>query len=179
MGLLESYDLALQRRPFQTKAFTSVILDALSQQLSHVFGDAPGGLSPTVKQCVIGLISSLIVDKWFRTVDVAFRAWPNGLRTVLAKTALQMTVLQPTLCTYYVTMKKLLQGELRSVPATLRQSLLKLTVAGWSLWGPTAALQVGFVPAQYRALVNSLVGLFYTVFLITQTPPAKESVCKE
>ena len=114
-----------------------------------------------MKQCVFGLnLFALIVDKWFRTVDVAFRAWPAGLRTVLAKTTLQMMVLQPTLCTYYATVKNLFQSELRPVPATLRQSLLKLTVAGWSLWGATAALQFGLVPARHRTLANSFVGLF-------------------
>merc|ERR1712080_608231 len=113
-----------------------------------------------------------MVDKWFAFAEATFRAWPPGeLRTVLVKTALQMAVLQPTLCAYYVSTKKLLSGELRTLPPTLRESLLKLTVAGWSLWGPTAAIQYRFVPDRYRALVNSLVGLVYTCYLIVQTPP--------
>eukprot|EP00928_Gymnodinium_smaydae_P025120 TRINITY_DN20112_c1_g1_i2.p2 TRINITY_DN20112_c1_g1~~TRINITY_DN20112_c1_g1_i2.p2 ORF type:complete len:193 (+),score=46.29 TRINITY_DN20112_c1_g1_i2:71-649(+) len=183
MGLLEAYDLALRKRPVRTKLLTSVFIDALSQQLSFRLGGAPGGLVPTARQCTIGLISTIIVDKWFTFAEWFFRALPpDQLRTVLLKTVVQMAVLQPTLCTYYVSTKKLLQGELSTLVTTLRESLVKLTVAGWSLWGPTAAIQYRFVPDRYRALVNSLVGLVYTVYLIVQTPPEekeKETVEQE
>mmetsp|Transcript_51472 Transcript_51472/g.95213 ORF Transcript_51472/g.95213 Transcript_51472/m.95213 type:complete len:162 (+) Transcript_51472:3-488(+) len=142
--------------------------------MSCALGGAPGGATATMRQCAIGTGSTVIVDLWFMFAEHLFHGWPPAeVRSVLAKTALQMAVLQPTICSYYVGFKKALEGQLSTLARTLRDSLLQLTVAGWILWGPTAALQYAVVPPRYRALVNNLVGFVYTTYLILKTSSVK------
>lgn len=57
----------------------------------------------------------------------------------------------------------------RDILPIIRAQLAKLTVASWTVWGPTAVMQYRFVPMDYRTVVGNLVNLFYTVYLIATT----------
>merc|ERR1740139_825059 len=110
-----------------------------------------------------------VMHRWYAVIERSFVRWPSdAVSTVGAKMALQMTFLEPVMATLFISLKKLLSGQF-DVVAGLRESLAKIVVSAWCVWGPTSALQYRLVPEHYRTLVNSVVGLFHTMYVILAT----------
>lgn len=175
LSLMQRYDLALKRSPLQTKILTSAFINAVSEVLSVRFAGAQGSFAGLLRQCLIGSGLTGLVHRWYILVESLFADWPrDSARTVAAKTVLQMTVMEPILASIYITSKGLLSGQ-RDVLATLRSTLGTIVVASWSVWGPTSAMQYRFVPIDYRGLVNNVVALFFTVYLIAKTGVPKKN----
>lgn len=175
LTLVQLYDLALKRSPLGTKMLSSACINAASELLSYRFTGVQGGLAALLRQCVIGSGLTGLVHRWYILIESAFADWPrDSARTVAAKTALQMTIMEPLCAAIYITAKGVLSGQ-RNVLATLRSTLGGIVVASWSVWGPTSLVQYRFVPVDYRTLLNNVVALFFTVYLIAKTGVPKKS----
>lgn len=178
LALLHSYDAELKRRPLPTKMWTSFFINMASELLSRrILGTRvhPGDLA---RQCIIGVGLTVLVDRWYAVLERAFIGWPpEAARTVSVKTALHMAVVEPICAAIFLSAKKLLSGEM-DVLASLRESLVKVVVSAWTVWGPTALMQFRFVPTEYRFLVNSVVALFHTMYIIVATSAARPALKK-
>lgn len=175
LTLLQLYDLALKRKPLQTKILTAACINAASELLSYRFAGVEGGFVALLRQCLIGSGLTAVVHNWYVAIEGIFADWPpESSRTVAAKTALQMVVMEPICATLYIASKKLLSGQ-RDILATLRATLGQIVFAAWSVWGPTALVQYRFVPVDYRNLASNVVNLFFTVYLIAKTGVSKKS----
>mmetsp|Transcript_8872 Transcript_8872/g.23782 ORF Transcript_8872/g.23782 Transcript_8872/m.23782 type:complete len:189 (-) Transcript_8872:75-641(-) len=171
MGLLESYDQALRKRPLPVKLVTSTIMNIISELLTQRITGVKTSVPNTLRQCTIGGGLTCLVHRWFLELERRFAGWPpERPLTVMTKTTLQMVVLEPILMTCYVVGKKLLtSGERGAAFKGVGKIVSELIVSSWAVWGPVSLIQYRFVPEHYRILVANLVNLFYTMYLITRT----------
>mmetsp|Transcript_8666 Transcript_8666/g.17946 ORF Transcript_8666/g.17946 Transcript_8666/m.17946 type:complete len:297 (-) Transcript_8666:166-1056(-) len=174
VGALHAYDSMLRSSPLRTKLLTAAVTNVASELLSYRLAGVEGSVPGLLRQCVIGVSLTGIVHRWYAAIERVFAGWPkDSALTVAVKTALQMAILEPTLAATYLVAKKLLSGQ-RDILPTIWAQLAKLTLASWSVWGPTAVMQYRFVPVDYRNLVSNFVNLFYTVYLIATTTTSKQ-----
>eukprot|EP00933_Yihiella_yeosuensis_P031206 TRINITY_DN24757_c0_g2_i1.p1 TRINITY_DN24757_c0_g2~~TRINITY_DN24757_c0_g2_i1.p1 ORF type:complete len:181 (+),score=14.60 TRINITY_DN24757_c0_g2_i1:49-591(+) len=176
MDFLKAYDLALQRRPVPTKVVTAALTGALSDFLSQQLAGVSGGGVAILRSSLIGSAITVVVHKWYQLLDRIFAAWPpQESRTVMAKTILQMIIMEPLLATLYMSSQNLLRGEsFSSTVQHLRTSLLGVTIGAWSVWGPTAVINYRWVPTRYMNLTSNVVNLLFTIWLIGKTSKQKK-----
>jgi Mpv17 / PMP22 family len=168
------YVAKLKSDPLLTKAVTSGVLSIVADIAAKKLARRPLKSSSALHELTVGLVlRAPVVHAFHVFLDrVVFARAKNQAAPpiVLGKLALDQILFAPAFLSTYL----LLSGALDDVPLAvtkrrIRKELYPMLRSNWCVWVPAQFISYAFVPLNLRVAWGSVVGLFWTTYLISTT----------
>lgn len=165
-GLWAAYLQQLDTRPVFTKMWTSGLLNGVGDTLCQSFfeGDAPFDFK---RLCVFTSLGLFLVGPtlhyWYTALSKFFST--PGTRAVLGSVTVDQLLFAPTFCGVFLSTLMILEGQMMTIPAKLKQDWFNTVVMNWKIWVPAQLINFWLVPPNLRVLCANITAVVWNVYL--------------
>ncbi|PYH99845.1 hypothetical protein BO71DRAFT_393815 [Aspergillus ellipticus CBS 707.79] len=173
------YQRKLIQRPILTQSITTATLfalgDGIAQQAVEKKGLENHDLTRSGRMALYGgAIFGPVATKWFQFLQNRIQLSSPG-KTLVARVATDQLVCAPTMIGVFLSSMSVMEGA--SPKEKLERTYWDALKANWSVWPAVQALNMYFVPLQFRVLVVNVVNIGWNCFLsVVNASPEEEPI---
>jgi len=167
-ALIQLYLYQLSTKPLQTKVITSGTISALANLTAQLLNNKSNTIDVKriLKFVIYGCLISTGVHYWYKILDQLFKTQTRS--AILARVAVDQLVFAPLASVFFLFYMSLVDGNLKSFPNKLNNTLWPQLKVGWRIWPVAQLFNFAMVPPHLRVLFGNVVAYFWNVYLSTR-----------
>lgn len=161
-----AYLKQLDTRPIATKMWTSGVLNAFGDVSSQCFieTETPFDYKRLAIFSFLGVaLVGPILHSWYGVLSRVFTA--PGARSAFGSLGLDQFLFAPAFCGLFLTSLLTLEGNVKEVPAKLKQDWAGVVLMNWKIWIPAQLFNFWVVPPNLRVLCANITALVWNTYL--------------